>query len=507
MDKLEQHYANSSASAKSREAVNSGVIGPCHKMMEAVSNLDRDIEAHRLVRDSIDLSDRLFRKPEVESALREDPASKILIEANIKYHEKKIAEVLSTLAQEMKSAKLTPTVLEKRRVALSDQMLDRAVDKVYQDHILKTVPASELADAKDSSYSKLKGISADRPQLKAALLVIDLIKDELAVIDKAVPEIYDTLMRKASEYVSHIRPVISQAQRGVVNVSNAFRQEAVLSSAGLNREYLGRMIEGISQADPRERVVTHFGVTLTNEDLASLRNSNKPTSQLVEYLVEHFRAVAESARDVPGRKSVLVLSQLPLLEILRGNSAGNSDINVERWKQQTAAFRGPGGSVFLRFAKVVAPIRVNPEHIVVVEIRPANSIVQTAGGRVARSGYPEIAIFDSNQKEHRHLHNSLFMIAKRFVYEELLDKSGLSQAECYQESIQYSMRREQCPQQLAERYLARDRDGDGLLYALKTLQTLASGQDAEHAFFSARDVEAFRLEVLALVFQQATAGP
>ena len=95
---------------------------------------------------------------------------------------------------------------------------------------------------------------------------------------------------------------------------------------------------------------------------------------------------------------------------------------------------GANKSIFSEYLKIMAPIRLSVDHIVLIEIRNTQQSYYTGSGLV-RQTYPEIILFDSNQKEYRHLHNSLYMIIKRYIYEELLEKTGRSQSECYQESL------------------------------------------------------------------------
>ena len=118
------------------------IIEPSQKMMEAASNLENDIESNRLVREYIDISERLYKPGEIEKLTTEDPTSRILIDANIKYHEKKMSEVLNSLSKDMKSSKLSPAIMNKRKVRESHEGA-RQVDCDHLQHLHKSKSESK----------------------------------------------------------------------------------------------------------------------------------------------------------------------------------------------------------------------------------------------------------------------------------------------------------------------------------------------------------------------------
>lgn len=258
-----------------------------------------------------------------------------------------------------------------------------------------------------------------------------------------------------------------------------------------------------------EVVLSQFGISLTNSDLASLRPGSRLTSKLTNFFVEYFRALADSTRAITqaNRKLVYVLQLADLAELMRGDLAVGSDINSERWRKQTEQFRGRGKTIFHEFHKVIVPIRLSPEHVVIAEIR--NGSVGGSGltGSFPRPITSEIILYDSNHKEFRHLHNSLYLILKRYIYEELLEKSGNTQSECYQDSLQYLFRRGSCTQQLISTYLLRERDPDTLLFPLKNLQILTGTGDVESSSSGPKEVEGFRFDLFQLLLNRASTSP
>ena len=52
----------------------------------------------------------------METAIREDPQSKLLFEANNKYHSQKLAEILTGIAKDLRSIKLPDSMIDKRAV-------------------------------------------------------------------------------------------------------------------------------------------------------------------------------------------------------------------------------------------------------------------------------------------------------------------------------------------------------------------------------------------------------
>ena len=250
------------------------------------------------------------------------------------------------------------------------------------------------------------------------------------------------------------------------------------------------MLDSLPSADPNERVTTLNGLTLTNSDLSSLRPMSRLSDPLFRYLMERLRAQGESIKTLGPKRGILILALMDFHELIRGNSATGSDINTMQWMTQTAAYRGRGQTIFHIFGHIIAPIRLSTEHVVLLDIRPQ-------GGFPSHPSNPEIVLFDSDQKEWRHLHNSLYLALKRFIYEETLDKSGLSQAEAYQDSLGYSFRRGACAQQAHHPY-SREKDPDALIFPLRTLTALISGHDPENTSLStsARDLENSRLDLL-----------
>lgn len=277
-------------------------------------------------------------------------------------------------------------------------------------------------------------------------------------------------------------------------------------SVGVNKAYIQRILDSIAASRMDEVILSQFGVSLTNEDLSSLRPGCKLTSRLANFFVEYFRALGDSTRAITkaNRKLVYVLQLADLAELMKGDIAVGSDINSERWRKQSQQFRGKGKTIFHEFHKVIAPIRLSPEHIVVAEIRNGSIAGSGLAGSFPRPTTSEILLFDSNHKEFRHLHNSLYLIIKRYIYEELLEKSGNTQSECYQDSLQYLFRRGSCTQQLVNTYLLRERDPDSLLFPLKNLQVLVNSEDIESTVHGPKEIEGFRYELFQLLLNRAS---
>jgi hypothetical protein len=278
--------------------------------------------------------------------------------------------------------------------------------------------------------------------------------------------------------------------------SNEFKRSALQQSTygvGLDQEILESMLKN-SQLGPRHDIVLEKdGHVITNEDVTSLQQNHRPTPEVLKYLLANIINQNLLQQSTPSTNKVYILSPVDLAELLRSNSLQGSDINVSTWLHQTASFKGQGNTIFDLFAKIIAVVKINPEHNILIEIRTGK--FKLSNGFVQKREFPEIVIFDTNQKEHRFLHNSLYLIVKRFIYEELLDKAARPQSECYQASLEYSFRLGKCVQQPASNYLSRERDPDSLVYFLKNLDVSAKGGDLESTSFTARELGLWRLDL------------
>jgi hypothetical protein len=270
-----------------------------------------------------------------------------------------------------------------------------------------------------------------------------------------------------------------------------------------NKDFVERMLDGIQSSNPDETILNQYGVTLTNYDLSTLKQGRLPTLSLQNWAIRYYRNVAEQNKTMPFTKGILVLDPLDLHDIIKGNSAALSDIRVDKWKMQTVTYTGRGKTIFNEFGKILAPIRMTPEHTILVEIRNgtlANTMASRSG--IVRAGYPEIVVYDSFQREYRHFHNSLYMIMKRFVYEELLERSGNPQAECYQDSLMYSFRRGNSVQVVPNAFTGKDANFDSVMVFVKNLQILVNGGDVDSSLVTAKDIDNARLELFNLIISR-----
>jgi hypothetical protein len=368
-------------------------------------------------------------------------------------------------------------------------------------------PVDRLLEIKQGGYSGLTNIQVDPPKAKPSLVVLDMVKDQLRALDKSIPEIVDVMTRKANEYVNKVQPGLIESQKGITQHGQQFRESTKNIGPTFNRDYLQRMLDSLPGANPDERVAVLNGITVTNNDLASLRPLRALSDNVLRYLIEKFRSQAEGLPlSLNSKRDLIILSLADLHDLMRGNSASGSDINTRMWKDQTASCRGQGQTIFNVFSHIIVPIRLSPSHVVLADIHTPSSRQSTATYRPAQLGY-EIVLFDTNQKEFRHLHNSIYLILKRFTYEELLDKSGLTQAECYQESLSYSFRRGTCPQSGAHSFgPSREVDPDAAVLTLGLLKRIVEGGDPENVNFGARDIDSLRLELLGLTVENTIKG-
>lgn len=89
------------------------------------------------------------------------------------------------------------------------------LEKIARDYVSTNKKAlGALVDPKDQSYTVLDSLVADDPRCKSALVLIDLILKELAIIDKTLPEVYASLVTKANEFMMQVRPALNENYKG-----------------------------------------------------------------------------------------------------------------------------------------------------------------------------------------------------------------------------------------------------------------------------------------------------
>jgi hypothetical protein len=116
MDALRNHTDESTVTRGQAEKVRWSVVDPAERGQRTTEDFNRDCEQGSLVKQKIDLAERLYRKEEVERAIREDPQAKVLIDANVRYHSEKLSELLGGIGRDLRGTKLPAHLIEKRAV-------------------------------------------------------------------------------------------------------------------------------------------------------------------------------------------------------------------------------------------------------------------------------------------------------------------------------------------------------------------------------------------------------
>jgi hypothetical protein len=371
-------------------------------------------------------------------------------------------------------------------------------------------PLYKIVDPKDDSFTVLNSMTADSQSCKAALILLDMLVKELAIIDKSVPEAYSTLLRKANEFMMQIKPALQEGYHGasgkfrLSDLSETVKKSMLLGGLGFNKEFVDKMLAGMN-ADRDDNILYQYGITIKNSDLSTLKPGFLPSLNIQNWVINFYRNKAETTRAMPFSKGILVLDPLELHEAISGSSATLSTIKVDKWKNKTQIYSGRGKTIFNEFSKIFAPLRIAPDHTILIELRNgtlANSLGARKG--MVRAGYPEIVVYDPNQKEYRHLHNSLYMIMKRFIYEELLERSGNPQAECYQDSLMYAFRRGNCAQIIIDYHSNNYQVFNSIVIFLKNLQMAVKGIDIDASTLSNKDLDDLRLELFNEIMAQTS---
>lgn len=94
-------------------------------------------------------------------------------------------------------------------------MLNKVLENLVENYLTKSQPSlGQVVDPKSTSDTVLNAMEADDPRSKAALVLIDLIKQEIEVMDRTVPELYSAIIQQANEFMMQARPTLSEQCKG-----------------------------------------------------------------------------------------------------------------------------------------------------------------------------------------------------------------------------------------------------------------------------------------------------
>lgn len=209
------------------------------------------------------------------------------------------------------------------------------------------------------------------------------------------------------------------------------------------------------------------------------------------------------------RNSILFLS----LQYFHNIAKSDIDIDLSVWKNETNKHKGFKNTIFDRYDRVIVPLSVGDEQYYLLEIKnrkQANTSIFNYHMNSQKFLLPEIILYDSNIREFKHLHNTLFLIARRFIFEELLDKSTLSQAQCYQDSLTYTFKRADCPQ---EPYLINSKyvgggnvNNESSLYFIKNCVELKNDGNLNMNSYDEGPIKKLRIMAFALCEKSSQIG-
>src|SRR3990167_8880206 len=85
---------------------------------------------------------------------------------------------------------------------------------LFSEHSQYPVRCLDLVEPELNSYSGLSKIERDPFKAKVALHLVDMMRQEMETIQKAVPEVHKVLVQKANEYVLQIQPNLQEGVKG-----------------------------------------------------------------------------------------------------------------------------------------------------------------------------------------------------------------------------------------------------------------------------------------------------
>lgn len=198
-------------------------------------------------------------------------------------------------------------------------------------------------------------------------------------------------------------------------------------------------------------------------------------SKVLDFLIEHYRELcsknSKNATDFSqGRRFDLkIMKPVSMHEVLQGTRFYNEKVNLDSWLAESHRYKGEPGTQFERYSRVAFIFKIGAEHAVLAEIRTRKRAVGYYSRMSTDPRVNEIVLYDSNHREFRHMHNSVFLVLRRFILLEIMESSQVPQGVAYQKSLEYQFRRAVVPQEVVP-LMSRQPNPDSHYYFLRYLE-------------------------------------
>ena len=169
-----------------------------------ITDFERDMSDNRLLRDYIDLGDKLVDENYLKNSqnVKKDQNLNILIKGYKDYHNQAIKTTLTGMAKQLQDARLSEDVVNKRKIL--DKIFDEIKTRLTNLATKEKQTVSDLCDVVNKKEHGLElertNIEVYRPEMKRIIAFIAPTCKELEELDNIVPEILKTLANKGKEY-------------------------------------------------------------------------------------------------------------------------------------------------------------------------------------------------------------------------------------------------------------------------------------------------------------------
>jgi hypothetical protein len=288
---------------------------------------------------------------------------------------------------------------------------------------------NELITKWDKIVKRIDETTKQDPMRKVLVHDMQRLIMQLDVIDCTVLDIAAELSIRLKELMKPLLLNFAEFYNKTQNILNNFDGYSLSSDHTLRLMY-----ENIELEDEMAIRTNRYGMKLTNGILGTLREGRAVPLLIIDFMSQYFNEKAAHRTRLKNVPPVMFLTSLFFENLINGrlNPRAPEYYDYGKVKELTAKYKGLRNTVFHNFQRLVFLLPFTDINFAVVEVR----------------NYPEreIVIYDTEGGEFDGVHPLIFTIMKKWITDELIDKSGMNLDRCILEAKEYNIRNGGCPQ-------------------------------------------------------------
>ncbi|KAL4475070.1 hypothetical protein ABPG74_001766 [Tetrahymena malaccensis] len=336
---------------------------------------------------------------------------------------------------------------------------------------------------------------------KEKLIQIEQNILKLMQFDMIIPQIIADVLNRASEFARSLYNTFLEFRSQATNLHNLISAYSTEGDRSMRSEFLN-----INNSDPERLRVKRYGVQIRNEELASLQEGRTLNEKILYFMLDYFHerniyykthqpglnqqpqqitsnTVNQSFGNVGGMPigSGVYVMKSAFFEALvpPGCPLTPESVNYDGAKMFTQEYRGFRNTIFDRFARILIGVQITTNNWILVEIK----------------NHPEkeLLVYDSDMRFFAGYHERICSVIRKFIQEELRNKTELSDTECLEIANNYAGRTVASPQnQLPQ---------DNAIYFAKNLTISGQGNNVHSGSYRLDNINSFRLELFTFLLR------